>query len=87
MIETARLLDTRGPNGASSRSSGDVVEIPLLLPSNQAAALLELSRQRQQSIGQILRAIIHREVSGILPSPSFAPLGDLSSPCKGSPTL
>jgi hypothetical protein len=43
---------------------GDVVEIGLLLPANRADALLELSKQRQQSIGQILRAMIDRELSG-----------------------
>ena len=37
---------------------GDVVEIGLLLPANWAHALVALSRQRQQSVGQILRGLI-----------------------------
>jgi hypothetical protein len=39
---------------------GDVVEIGLLLPANRADALVELSRRRQQSVGQILRGLIDR---------------------------
>jgi hypothetical protein len=37
---------------------GDVVEIGLLLPVNRAAALVELSRRRHQSVAQILRSLI-----------------------------
>jgi hypothetical protein len=36
----------------------DVVEISLLLPSEWADALVELSNARQESVGQILRSII-----------------------------
>jgi hypothetical protein len=36
----------------------DVVEINLLLPSGWANELIELSRERRQSIGQILRSMI-----------------------------
>jgi hypothetical protein len=39
---------------------GDVVEIGLLLPAHRAHALLELSKRRQQSVGQILRGLIDR---------------------------
>ena len=37
---------------------GDVVEIGLLLPVNRAAALVELSKRRHQSVAQILRSLI-----------------------------
>ena len=37
---------------------GDVVEIGLLLPANWANALVALSRQRQQSVAQLLRGLI-----------------------------
>jgi hypothetical protein len=42
---------------------GDVVEIGLLLPANRADALVELSRRRQQSVGQILRGLIDRALT------------------------
>jgi hypothetical protein len=41
----------------------DVVEINLLLPANRAEALLALSRQRRQSVGQILRQLIDRALT------------------------
>ena len=47
-----------GPVGASARSCNDVVEIGLLLPTNWANMLVELSRQRHQSVAQVLRTII-----------------------------
>jgi hypothetical protein len=40
-----------------------VVEIPLLLPANRVEALVDLSRRRQQSVGQILRGLIDRALS------------------------
>ncbi len=43
-----------------SHESGDVVEIGLLLPTSWADALLEMSKRRRQSIGQILRTMIDR---------------------------
>lgn len=45
-------------SGMSAR--GDVVEIGLLLPVNRAEALIELARQRQESVAQILRSLIDR---------------------------
>jgi hypothetical protein len=38
---------------------GGVVEIGLLLPADWAAALVDLSRRRQQSVAQILRSLIN----------------------------
>jgi hypothetical protein len=38
--------------------SSEVVEIGLLLPAPWANALMELSKTRDQSVGQILRSII-----------------------------
>jgi len=35
-----------------------VVEVGLLLPANWAAALIELSRQRGETVAQILRASV-----------------------------
>lgn len=40
--------------------SAEVVEINLLLPSSWADALLEMSKRRGQSVGQILRSLIDR---------------------------
>ena len=45
-------------------SSGEeVVEIDLLLPKNRAEALLELARVRGESVAQVLRKLIERELA------------------------
>jgi hypothetical protein len=41
-----------------ANSQEDVVEIGLLLPAHWAAALVELSKQRHESVGQLIRAMI-----------------------------
>jgi hypothetical protein len=50
------------PNAAASNlgspARNDVVEISLLLPSQWADDLVELSKERGQSVGQILRSMI-----------------------------
>jgi hypothetical protein len=40
-----------------------IVEVSLLLPVGQVEALLDLSRQRRQSVGQILRGLIGRALT------------------------
>jgi hypothetical protein len=49
-------------------ADNEVVEISLLLPARWAQDLMELSRERGQSVGQILRSMIgealHDGVSG-----------------------
>ena len=49
-------------DAAASKVGGprhdDIVEINLLLPSQWASDLIELSRERGQSVGQILRSMI-----------------------------
>jgi hypothetical protein len=58
-------------------TSADVVEIGLLLHTSRVNALIELSRQKQQSVGQILRGLIDRAlVDGGLDARS----GDLGEP-------
>jgi len=47
-----------GAGALCSHSSSDVVEIGLLLPTNWANSLIELSKQRHQSVAQVLRGII-----------------------------
>jgi hypothetical protein len=75
---------TFGPRADTSdrRPSADVVEIPLLLSSHQATALLELSRQRHQSVGQILRDLISREINGPQANVAFPALGDFHTTCR-----
>jgi hypothetical protein len=46
----ASLVSTAGPP--------QVVEVGLLLPANWAAALIELSKERGESVAQILRASV-----------------------------
>jgi hypothetical protein len=41
-----------------SNAGDQVVEINLLLPARWAQELIELSRKRQESVGQILRSMI-----------------------------
>ncbi|MEO6810850.1 MAG: hypothetical protein ABI353_17175 [Isosphaeraceae bacterium] len=40
-----------------------VVEISLVLPTERMDALLDLSRRRQQSVGQLLRSLIDDALS------------------------
>ena len=47
-------------NGLGMATSDDVVEIGLLLPVSWANALLEMSRRRHETVGQILRGMIDR---------------------------
>jgi hypothetical protein len=41
----------------------EVVELALLLPASRAEALLDLSRQRRESVAQTLRALIERALA------------------------
>jgi hypothetical protein len=51
-----------------SHTSEEVVEVSLLLPAAWRNALIELSARRDQSVGQILRALIGRALrDGDLP--------------------
>jgi hypothetical protein len=43
-----------------STVSPEVTEIGLLLPTSRVNALIELSRKKNQSVGQILRGLIDR---------------------------
>ncbi len=55
-----------GPARAGSEGHADVVEIGLLLPVNRAADLMDLAKTRRESVGQVLRKLIERELSGDL---------------------
>jgi hypothetical protein len=46
-------------------AAADVVEIGLLLPASRVDALIELSRKKRQSVGQILRGLIDRELLNV----------------------
>jgi hypothetical protein len=56
-----------GSSGAAvpscSMRNEDVVEVGLLLPAEWAAALIELSRKRQESVGELIRTCIGRVLS------------------------
>ena len=41
----------------------DVVEIGILLPANRAADLIQIARSRRESVGQLLRGMIDRELA------------------------
>ena len=53
-------ITSNAASGTSKTSTTDVVEIGLLLPTSRVNALIELSKRKQQSIGQILRGLIDR---------------------------
>jgi hypothetical protein len=54
---SASILNAAASNVGGQRHD-DVVEISLLLPSKWADDLIELSKDRGQSVGQILRSMI-----------------------------
>lgn len=56
-----------GPANAGNEGHGGVVEIGLLLPANRATALMNLAKTRQESVGQVLRKLIERELSDTVP--------------------
>jgi hypothetical protein len=46
-----------------ANSSDDVVELGLLLPTNRVAELIRLAQDRHESVGQLLRKLIDRELA------------------------
>ena len=58
----ASMMSATRSSPATSGSDG-VVEIGLLLPADRAAALIHLARTRRESVGQMLRRLIDRELS------------------------
>ena len=62
-LNTSVAISNGGRANLSKEAREGVVEIGLLLPSNRAEALLELAHARQESVGQLLRRLIDRELS------------------------
>jgi hypothetical protein len=58
----ASLMRTSPANPGPTSSDG-VVEIGLLLPAKRAEALLRLAQERHESVGQVLRKLIERELA------------------------
>jgi hypothetical protein len=58
----APVMNGREPK-VPANPSEDVVELGLLLPTHRAAELLRLARDRHESVGQLLRKLIDRELS------------------------
>ncbi len=56
-LPAAALVNATASNGGSLGGDG-VVEINLLLPAQWAHDLMQLSRERRQSVGQIIRSMI-----------------------------
>jgi hypothetical protein len=52
-----------GPTDSTTKGPEGVVEIGLLLPTKRAAALLRLAQDRRESVGQVLRRLIDRELA------------------------
>lgn len=48
--------------GLGASMNPDVVEIGLLLPTSWAEALVEMSKSRGESVAQIVRGLINREI-------------------------
>lgn len=56
------LMGSSRTNSAETGSDG-VVEIGLLLPAKRAADLIRLAQNRHESVGQVLRRLIERELA------------------------
>lgn len=49
------------------KPTDDVVEIGILLPAKRAVDLIELARGRKETVGQMVRRLIDRELMAIQP--------------------
>jgi hypothetical protein len=58
----ASMIGTSRQDAVPEGAEG-VVEIGLLLPTKRAAALLQLAQDRRESVGQVLRKLIERELA------------------------
>ena len=62
-MNTIPSIMSGGTRNPAWKGPEDVVEIGLLLPSHRAAALLRLAKDRHESVGQVLRRLIDRELA------------------------
>ena len=66
-MDVSRMAPFFGREASNSRITqavaDDVVEIGLFLPTHRAEALIALSRQRRQSVAQILRGLIDQAIA------------------------
>jgi hypothetical protein len=66
-LPVAPMCDVAAANFGNP-GADEVVEVSLLLPSQWASDLIDLARERHQSVGQIIRAMIghalHQGASG-----------------------
>ncbi len=60
MLATSHVVSTPINLG---KPLDEFVEIGLLLPKNRAAALLQLARERHETVGQILRQLVDRALA------------------------
>lgn len=58
-------IKDRQVRNVPGNSADDVIELGLLLPANRAAELLRLAQDRHESVGQLLRRMIDRELSNL----------------------
>ena len=56
-------IQSMSANRIGTGESKEFVEIALLVPANRMDALLDLSVQRHQSVGQLLRQLIDRALA------------------------
>jgi hypothetical protein len=65
-LSTMNALATNSGLPVGPAMTDPIVEIGLLLPAKRAEALIALSRQRGQSVAQILRGLIERELDAVV---------------------
>ena len=58
----APIQGTRA-TGLGSPTMNDVIELSLLVPAKKMEALMALSEQRRETVGQILRQLIDRALA------------------------
>ena len=62
-ISPVSALTGKLPVEKAEQLAHDIIEVGLLLPANRMAALLDLARTRDETVGQMVRRLIDRELA------------------------
>ena len=67
-----RMRNSSGYDSGTALADRDVVEVPLLLPSWQVAALATAAHDRGQTAGEMLRTLLSDFIDGLEERQSFS---------------